>query len=182
MDSSRTHELSLDLTPSPPPPARDPVCGMTVKADSPHRYTHQGVEHRFCCAGCQAKFAADPERYLSGAPARATVAPPADTGAAEWTCPMHPEIVRDRPGSCPICGMALEPRTVSATDGENPELTDMRRRLIVAPRPTAPLLLSMVGGTLPGAPIHYLVPPAVMGWVELLLAAPVVLWCGAPFF
>src|SRR5580765_6270470 len=113
---------------------RDPVCGMLVRTDGPHRTTHQGRTWHFCSAGCLAKFRADPERYLAPKPAT----PPPALLAAEWTCPMHPEIVRNRPGSCPICGMALEPRMVSLSDEENPELTDMRRRLQVCAALTAP--------------------------------------------
>src|SRR5262245_26344387 len=100
----------------------------------------------------------------------------------EWTCPMHPQIVRDRPGSCPICGMALEPRTVSLGEGVNPELLDMRRRLRVSAALTAPLVLMMLGALLPGQPIHRALPMPAATWVELLLATPVVLWGGWPFF
>jgi Cu+-exporting ATPase len=100
----------------------------------------------------------------------------------QWTCPMHPEIVRDAPGSCPICGMALEPRTVSLGAPENPELVDMGRRFKVAAILTAPLLILMVGALLPDQPLHHLLPPSAMGWFELALAAPVVLWGGWPFF
>ncbi len=110
------------------------------------------------------------------------VAASAPVTKVEWTCPMHPQIVRDGPGSCPICGMALEPRTVTLDQEENPELADMRRRFIVSAALTAPLLLMMLGVVLPGQPIHRLVPPALMGWIELVLAAPVVLWGGWPFF
>src|SRR5258705_1535279 len=157
---------------------RDPVCGMTVRPDSPHRATYQGRTFHFCSAGCLAKFTADPERYLAPKPAT----PPTSVHAAEWTCPMHPEIVRDRPGSCPICGMALEPRTVSLTDRENPELTDMRRRLRVCTALTAPLLLIMIATLLPGQPIHRLVPIGAMGWIAMLFATPAGLWGGWPFF
>jgi len=107
---------------------------------------------------------------------------PAAASRTEWTCPMHPEIVRDKPGSCPICGMALEPRTVSLDEPENPELLDMSRRFKVSAILTAPLLGFMVGALLPGQPLHHLLPPAAMGWLELALASPVVLWGGWPFF
>src|SRR5258705_11597834 len=96
------------LSPEVDDPGRDPVCGMTVKPESPHRFTHAGREYRFCGAGCRAKFEADPARYLTPVADRTPV--PAVAGA-EYTCPMHPEVRRPGPGSCPICGMALEPRT-----------------------------------------------------------------------
>src|SRR5512134_2729007 len=111
----------------------------------------------------------------------AGLAPPAGK-RTEWTCPMHPEIVRDEPGSCPICGMALEPRVVTLEEPENPELVDMSRRFWICVVLTAPLLALMVGAFLPGQPLHHLVSPAAMGWLELALAAPVVLWGGWPFF
>jgi Cu+-exporting ATPase len=158
------------------PPDRDPVCGMTVKPESPHRYTWQGREFRFCGAGCRAKFEADPERWL--APKPATPAPP-PPGVSEWTCPMHPEIVRNAPGTCPICGMALEPRTISLEEPANPELADMQRRLVVAAVLSLPLLLMMFLAVSGGA--HFLA-PRTMGWIEFVLATPVVLWCGWPFF
>ncbi len=100
----------------------------------------------------------------------------------EWTCPMHPQIVRDGPGSCPICGMALEPRTVTLGEEENPELVDMRRRFWISVGLTAPLVLMMLGTVIPGQPIHRLVPMSLANWIELLLATPVVIWGGWPFF
>jgi P-type Cu+ transporter len=100
----------------------------------------------------------------------------------EWTCPMHPEIVRDAPGACPICGMALEPRTVALAEPENPELTDMTRRFRLACVLTAPLLAMMIGAMIPGEPRHSVLSPAIMAWLELILATPVVLWAGWPFF
>jgi Cu+-exporting ATPase len=100
----------------------------------------------------------------------------------EWTCPMHPEIVRDGPGSCPICGMALEPRTVTLDEPENPELTAMTRRFWVGVALTIPLLVLAMSDLLPGRPLERLLPPATMSWLQLVLASPVVLWGGWPFF
>jgi Cu+-exporting ATPase len=100
----------------------------------------------------------------------------------EWTCPMHPQIVRDAPGHCPICGMALEPRAASLAEAENPELVDMRRRFRISVGLTAPLVLMMAGTLLPAQPIHRLWGASVASWIELLLATPVVLWGGGPFF
>jgi P-type Cu+ transporter len=109
-----------------------------------------------------------------------TVAPPATR--TEWTCPMHPEIVRDAPGSCPICGMALEPRTVTATEEPNPELVDMTRRFRVSAVLTLPFVLLMLADLLPGEPLRQLVPGRLLAWAQLVLATPVVLWGGWPFF
>ena len=158
---------------------RDPVCGMTVKPTTPHRVNYGGREYLFCSAGCLRRFNEDPEGYLAPRPP----APPEMTVAGtEWTCPMHPQIVRDKPGSCPICGMALEPRTVTLDEPENPELVDMSRRFKVATILTAPLLALMVGALLPGEPFHHWLSPTAMGLLELALATPVVLWGGWPFF
>ena len=156
----------------------DPVCGMTVAADSPHRLELHGRMYFFCSAGCLARFREDPDRYLSKDRASAEAPAP----GVEWTCPMHPEIVRDAPGSCPICGMALEPRTVTAEEVENPELTDMKWRLRVSALLTAPLLVVAMGHLVPGDPIGRLLPHGARNFVELLLATPVVLWGGLPFF
>jgi Cu+-exporting ATPase len=147
-------------------PAVDPVCGMTPRPDTPHRTAHGGKTYLFCSAGCLRKFEEDPEKYLA-LEGTDSSSPQASSGA--WTCPMHPEIVRDAPGSCPICGMALEPRTVSAEEPENPELTDMRRRFRVSLALTAPLVVLAMGDW---GPV----------WLQLALATPVVLWGGRPFF
>jgi P-type Cu+ transporter len=158
--------------------AVDPVCGMTVPADTPHRAEHQGRTHLFCSAGCLDRFRSDPRRFLSPEPARASAA----GAGVEWTCPMHPEIVRDRPGTCPICGMALEPRTVTADAIENPELADMKRRFIVSVILTLPLALLAMGHLVPGQPLEHWIPHNVRSIIELALATPVVLWGGWPFF
>jgi Cu+-exporting ATPase len=107
---------------------------------------------------------------------------PAATRKAEYTCPMHPEIVRDQPGPCPICGMALEPRTVSASEEDNPELRDMTRRFWISVALTAPLLIIAMADMLPNMPVQRVLPAAWLPWIELLLATPVVLWGGWPFF
>ncbi len=177
--------MQEDLNPTGVTTARvdDPVCGMKVKPDSPHHHEHGGRDYRFCSAGCRAKFIAAPERYLAvKAPAvAATPAAPPVADAREWTCPMHPEIIRDRPGSCPICGMALEPRAIALSDEPNPELLDMRRRLVVSAVVSVPLLvIAMSGlGHRLGATWNL---PQLGPWLELALATPVVLWGGWPFF
>ena len=155
---------------------RDPVCGMTVDpATTPHHAQFEGHEHHFCSSGCRTKFIADPHKYLH--PAEPAQAQPAIPGA-QYTCPMHPEIIRDAPGSCPICGMALEPMMPSLDEGENPELTDFRRRFWwTLPLSVATMLLAMAGMS----PALHALSPSVRIWLELALATPVVLWAGWPF-
>src|SRR5450755_158038 len=112
----------------------DPVCGMAVDAaTSPHRASHDGRDYAFCSAGCRTRFIADPDRYLSPRPA-----PAAPVGTI-YTCPMHPQIRQVGPGACPICGMALEPETVTAETGHNPELIDMTRRFWIGLLLAAPV-------------------------------------------
>src|SRR5215471_13177900 len=163
-------------------------------------FDYQGQTYFFCAPGCLQRFKADPEGYLRPKPAVpvgiqrahvATLATAANAHASNigggrarsgYTCPMHPEIVRDAPGSCPICGMALEPRTVSLTDEENPELVDMTRRFWVSVVLSFPLLLLAMSEMLPGNPVERLLPMRSLIWIQLTLATPVVLWGGWPFF
>ena len=162
----------------------DPVCGMTIDpANAAGRVQHAGSTYFFCCASCVERFKADPAAFTSrAAPQDEPAGPGAD--AHEYTCPMHPEIVRNGPGSCPICGMALEPRTITASEEgeENPELVDMTRRFWVSAVLTAPLILLTMAHDLPGHLLQRLASPATLRWVELALATPVVLWGGWPFF
>jgi len=153
--------------------ATDPVCGMKVDPlTTSHHAEHAGQAYHFCSAGCRTKFVADPERYLHPA----TDAAPAPAGT-QYTCPMHPEIVQDGPGTCPLCGMALEPMLPSLDEEENPELTDFRRRFWwTLPFSTATLLLAMGGMYLD------VIPPTVRTWLEFALSTPVVLWAAWPFF
>jgi Cu+-exporting ATPase len=151
----------------------DPVCGMTVASKSSYRATHAGRDFRFCSAGCRAKFIAEPERYLSPSAS----APQGMPTGTTYTCPMHPKVVRAEPGSCPICGMALEPVMPSLDERENPELTDFRRRFLwTLPLSLVVLVLAMFGGGTD------MVSPAARSWIELALSAPVVLWAGWPFY
>jgi YHS domain-containing protein len=160
-----------------PSDRRDPVCGMTVSLDTPHRIEHAGRTYLFCSAGCLAKFRAEPDRHLSSRPHADRMPPPLPAaGAVEWTCPMHPQIVRDEPGTCPISGMALEPRTVTLEEEENPELVDMTRRFWVSALLSVPLIAIAMGHLFPGDPIGRLLPHGGRNFVELALASPVVLW------
>jgi Cu+-exporting ATPase len=154
----------------------DPVCGMTVDPEkTPHHADHHGHAYHFCSAGCRAKFVADPERYLKPAAAAPTARP-----GTIYTCPMHPEIRQVGPGSCPICGMALEPETVTADNGPNPEYVDMTRRFWIGLVLAAPVLALEMGGHLPG--LMMLVSRHASNWIQFALATPVVLWAGWPFF
>ena len=158
----------------------DPVCGMTVDPDkSAHHSEYQGKEYHFCSAGCKSKFAADPERYLSGDSMAAQEPMPAGT---IYTCPMHPDIRQEGPGSCPICGMALEPETFSLDTGPDPEYIDMRRRFWVSALFTIPLFIYAMGDLIPGKPFDALIPADLSQWLQLFLAAPVVVWGAQPFF
>ena len=169
--------------------AIDPVCGMEVDpATAQHSMVHEGTTYSFCHAGCKAKFEKNPAHYLAGQRepmgARAGHAgAPEGPVSSQWTCPMHPEIVREAPGSCPICGMALEPRTVEVEERPNPELVDMRRRFwISVPLALGTLVLVMGDALLPGAPIARLVAPRWHVLLELLLATPVCTWAAWPFY
>ena len=156
-------------------PHLDPVCGMTVKPDGPHRHLHAGVEYRFCSEGCLVKFRADPDRYLGESPEPA----PAN---ALYTCPMHPEVVRSEPGPCPICGMALEVQGISLEEAPDPELEMMTRRFWIGLGLTAPVFLIAMSEMLPGQPLHTSLGAGLLAWLQLGLSTPVVLWCGWPFF
>ncbi|UHD43873.1 heavy metal translocating P-type ATPase [Aureimonas altamirensis] len=166
---------------------KDPVCGMDVDpAKSPLVSSHGGVRHYFCSAGCKAKFDADPARYIA-APAHDHschhAAPKVSNvpSGAIWTCPMHPEIRRDGPGACPICGMALEPLIATAETGPSPELRDMMRRFWVGLVLALPVFVLEMGSHFIPA-LHHMVPQNVSVWIQFVLATPVVLWAGAPFF
>jgi Cu+-exporting ATPase len=148
---------------------------MTVDPNAtPHHADHDGQTYHFCSQGCRSKFVANPSAYLNGKPLE-----PAASLGAMWTCPMHPQIRRDGPGTCPICGMALEPEEPSLNDRPNPELVDFTRRTWAAAVLAVPLLaISMVAEMLG---MHF-VPPTWSPWVQLALTAPIVLWAGWPFF
>ncbi len=198
----------------------DPVCNMEVDPTTAAAMEeHGGTRYFFCSQGCATKFRADPGKYVQHRHAELPAPPPSQKdlqteyicpmdpevhkmgpgscpkcGMAlepatisapqmrtEYTCPMHPQIVRSEPGNCPICGMALEPRDV-ATEDANPELADMTRRFWISVALALPMLVLMISELLPSKPLQHLVSARVWSWVELVLATPVVLWCGWPFF
>ena len=150
---------------------KDPVCGMTVTAQSAHSLQHEGKPVYFCSAGCKTKFAADPVKYSGAAtPAVPATSEPEIAGAI-YTCPMHPEIRQDHPGDCPKCGMALEPEMPTLDEGENPELIDFRRRFFwTLPLTVIVTVLAMAGHRLQWFAM------ATQSWIELVLTVPIVLW------
>ena len=154
----------------------DPVCGMTVDpVTAAHRATHEGQDYFFCSSGCRTKFIVDPDRYLGEATEPAPVIP-----GAIYTCPMHPEVRQEGPGACPICGMALEPETVTAEAPVNHELIDFTRRLWVGAVLTLPVFALEMGGHLTGLMMR--ITGQTSNWIQFALATPVVLWAGWPFF
>ncbi len=163
---------------------KDPVCGMMVDPErTAHHAEHDGHSFHFCSARCHDRFVADPEHYLKR---EAKPAAPEKAGQASpqkgviYTCPMHPEIRQEGPGTCPICGMALEPVGASLEEGPNPELADMTRRFWIGLALSVPLLVLEMGSHIPALGIHDLVPPRFSIWIQLFLATPVVLWAGWP--
>jgi Cu+-exporting ATPase len=177
VESHHDHIHGVRAETSMPGMVTDPVCGMSVDpATTQHVATHAGAHHYFCSAGCLAKFEADPARYIGDAP---RVTKPAPEGAI-WTCPMHPEVQRPGPGSCPICGMALEPMTPTLGDGPSPEYADMKRRFMVGLVLSLPVVALEMGGHL--LAMGRLIDQQWSNWVQMVLATPVVLWAGWPFF
>ncbi|QDG94369.1 heavy metal translocating P-type ATPase (plasmid) [Rhizobium sp. NIBRBAC000502774] len=157
----------------------DPVCGMSVDPSTAmHSLIDNGRIHYFCSAGCKAKFEGDPAAYLAK---NAVATPPEVAEGTIWTCPMHPEVRSSKPGSCPICGMALEPLVVTAQSGPSPELADMTRRFWVGLVLALPVFVLEMGSHL-FPTLHDVVPMRTSIWIQLVLATPVVLWCGWPFF
>jgi Cu+-exporting ATPase len=160
----------------------DPVCGMKVLPQkAAASLKRAGRTWYFCSQGCKAKFEASPGNY-DGSALRVTKPKTATNSiATQYTCPMHPEVLSPKPGTCPKCGMALEP--VAATESTaNPELVSMTRRFWVSAALTLPLLAIMISDILPGRPLQQLLEGSLLGWIELALATPVVLWGGWPFF
>jgi Cu+-exporting ATPase len=192
--NDRSEGMTMSL--SPPPGERghtqdagrvdadrvlDPVCGMLVDPNStPHHHTYRGRTYHFCGGSCRTRFAADPRKFLEPQPQAQQPEEPGQQAAeaAVHTCPMHPEVRQIGPGSCPICGMALEPVLLTAEPGPNPELVDMTRRFRIGLVLALPIVAIEMGGHVLG--LHGAA--GALRWIELALAAPVVLWGGAPFF
>lgn len=189
----------------------DPVCSMTVEdSETAGSSEYKGKKYYFCSMHCKNKFDKNPEAFLGKKPkeegtyqecgispdtagsfiplfvadksAEADMSSKANESKAEWTCPMHPEIIRNEPGNCPKCGMALEPKTISTEEEKNPELADMMRRFRISAVLTIPLLYIAMGGLIPFISPQKLFPMEMLKWLELILATPVVLWAGWPFF
>jgi Cu+-exporting ATPase len=159
---------------------KDPVCGMSVTIRSPHMAMYEGTPAYFCSAGCKTTFLANPAKY-SIAPDKVHAVPAPSIKAVVtgtiYTCPMHPQIRQVGPGSCPICGMTLEPETAALDSDENPELKDFRRRFFW----TLPLTVIVTVLAMAGHRVHW--PNAALeSWIELALSLPIVLWAGKPFF
>ncbi|MCZ6603035.1 MAG: heavy metal translocating P-type ATPase, partial [Planctomycetota bacterium] len=160
------------------PSAVDPVCGMKVGAGSAYRHRHNGRDLSFCSKHCMERFKASPGDFLASKPSA-----PLDTSESVYTCPMHPEVQREGPGACPICGMALEPvEPGTELEEENPELLAMRRRFWVSAALSLPLVIVAMGDILPGRPLERIASPRALLWLQLLLASPIVIWGGWPFF
>lgn len=169
------HDLSAAAT-----RVLDPVCGMTVDpATSKHRFEHHGETFHFCSAGCRTKFAADPAKYLAKKNEEQKALEPEMPAGTIYTCPMHPKIRQVGPGSCPICGMALEPEIASLETGPNPELADMTRRFWIGGALALPAVVLEMGGHLAGP--HNWIDPTLSNWIQLVFATPVVFWAGWPF-
>ena len=183
MNHAPTHELHPASSASA---AVDPVCGMKVDRDNAAgSFEYQGHTYYFCSTHCLHRFRENPESFLNKAPQQLigiTRKPKPVAPDQKYTCPMHPEIVRDGPGSCPICGMALEPVTVSLDQEENPELIDMTRRFWISVVLTIPVFALGMSDLIPGQPLQQLISMRTLQWVQFILATPVVLWCGWPFF
>jgi P-type Cu+ transporter len=171
----------------------DPVCGMTIDpADAVGHVDHDGQTYYFCAQSCLERFTAEPSRYVmpesgnrepgSEDPRTSRIPDSGSRIPVKYTCPMHPEIVREGPGSCPICGMALEPMTITAEEPENEELRDMTRRFWAGVALTVPTLVIGMADVIPGRPLERLLTPTAAAWAQFALATPVVLWGGWPFF
>jgi Cu+-exporting ATPase len=172
---------TLDQGPSTEREALDPVCGMMVVPGEAAGHTeHNGQMYYFCSEWCLEQFTQNPAQFLETSPADRQAVP--GDPDAEYTCPMHPEVRQRGPGSCPICGMALEPVTVTLEEQPNEELEDMTRRFQWSLALTLPILAAMVSEFLPAQPLQRAIPAATLNWLEFALATPVVLWGGWPFF
>ena len=175
-------DTSMTAEPQPQPDeVLDPVCGMTISPDDAvGTAAHRGQTYYFCAESCLEQFKADPERFLDPKRREADAAGlPQDV---EYTCPMHPEVRQIGPGACPKCGMALEPTVDTGAEIRNPELDDMLRRLKVSAALVAPIAAVMLADMIPGQPLMHAFGDRTIAWAQMILATPIVLWGGAPFF
>ena len=166
------------------PASSDPVCGMTVyPATAAGSYEYQGKTYYFCATSCLTKFRTDPIHYLTPPEQRIPLVVPVPSGGVvEYICPMDPEVLETKPGACRICGMALEPKVVSLEDERNPELEDMTRRFWICLGPSLLVMLLAMVDMVPGLSLPQALTGSTRNWVQWLLATPVVLWGGWPFF
>jgi Cu+-exporting ATPase len=171
------HSTAKSSLPKEANTTTDPVCGMTVLIGSEtHHAEFQDNTFHFCSEKCQTKFKSDPWFYASGRAEGRNKPAPANT---QYTCPMHPEIIRDEPGTCPLCGMALEPMVPS--DEPSEELTDFTRRMWISAAAAVPLIVLTMGG-LVGIPVRDWIGHQMASYLEFVLATPIVLWAALPFF
>jgi Cu+-exporting ATPase len=163
---------------------RDPVCGMTVRPErAAGSSVHEGKTYYFCSPGCLAKFREDPAHYVMPPERRTSMPTTVPAGArVEYVCPMDPEVLETKPGACPICGMALEPKVVTLEERPHPELEDMTRRFWISFGPALVVMMLAMADMIPGRPLHGVIDDSLRNWIQLLLATPVVLWGGWPFF
>jgi Cu+-exporting ATPase len=166
---------------------KDPVCGMNVVPGEAagESASHGGSTYHFCSSHCRSRFEAEPEALFGAHKSNPVVESPEigpEGEGVEYTCPMHPEIVRPEPGSCPTCGMDLEPKTVTVDEGPSPELRAMGRRFRVSLVLTTPVFILAMSEMIPGQPVQRALSDRTLGVVQLLLATPVVVWGGWPFF
>jgi len=176
-DTSHHHDHHAHRQTHPEHQVKDPVCGMSIDpATAKFSADHAGETYYFCSAKCHDKFVADPAAYL----AKAEVPPPAAAPGTIYTCPMHPQIRQDHPGNCPICGMTLEPEMPTAETGPSAELVDMTRRFWIGTALAVPVFVLEMGSHL--FDFHAFISPQNLNWAQLILATPVVLWAGWPFF
>src|SRR6266511_4179753 len=175
----------------------DPICGMNVEPErAAGSHVHNGQTYYFCSRHCLAEFKEDPERFLkspaaghaahgeghSHAQAAPSKAKGNETEQGVYVCPMDPEVRESKPGACPKCGMAFEPRTVTLEEEANPELVDMTRRFWVGVVLSLPIAFLAMSEMIPGQPLQRSFSPRLLNWLQLVLATPVVLWGGWPFF
>src|SRR5581483_6054107 len=161
----------------------DLICKMEVdERSAAGKYVFEGKTYLFCSLHCLETFKKEPAKYVAPASHGHEESVKKSSPEAVYTCPMDPDVLQSKPGPCPKCGMALEPRTVTLDEEVNPELVDMTRRFWVSVLLTAPIFFFAMSDLIPGQPIQRLLPMRLLNWIQLLLATPVVLWGGWPFF